>query len=82
MPFEANILTPEGKNLLCRSYMLVNQPVKQIPLPLERRPSKAYLKTILLGAHESNLPFEYLKFLDEIPDNGRNGPKMPWSNGH
>lgn len=82
LPFEVNILTPNDKNLLCRSYMLVNQPVKQIPLPLERRPSKAYIETILLGAKENNLPLEYLKFLDAIPDNGKNGPKMPWSNYH
>jgi len=79
VPFEANIVTPNGDNVLCRCYMLVNQPVKQIPLPLERRPSKAYLETILLGANESGLPLDYLQFLSGIPDNGNDGPKMLWS---
>jgi len=79
VPFEINIVTPNGNNELSRCYMLVNQPVKQIPLPLERRPSKAYLETILLGANESGLPFDYLQFLSEILDNGNDGPKMPWS---
>lgn len=79
LPFEANITTPDGEIVLCRSYMLVNQPIKQIPLPQERRPSKTYLETIVLGANESNLPFEYIKFLNEIPNNGKEGPKMPWS---
>lgn len=78
-PFEANILTPNGDNVLSRCYMLVNQPDKQIPLPLDRRPSKAYLETIILGANESGLPLDYLQFLSEILDNGNDGPKMPWS---
>lgn len=78
LPFDANI-TYNGKNVLCRSYMLVNQPIKQVPLPLDRRPSKSYLETMILGANESCLPSEYLKFLNEIPDNGKDGPTMPWS---
>lgn len=80
LPFEANIVTPDSKSVLCRSYMLCNQPIKQTPLPLDRRPSKAYLKTILLGAQESNLPSDYLKSLNAIPDNGNDGPTMPWIN--
>ncbi|XP_015371972.1 PREDICTED: gamma-glutamylcyclotransferase-like isoform X2 [Diuraphis noxia] len=79
VPFEVNIVTPNGDNILSRCYMLVNQPVKQIPLPLERRPSKAYLETILLGANESGLPFDYLQYLSKILDNGNDGPTMPWS---
>ncbi|KAL4090816.1 hypothetical protein QTP88_025587 [Uroleucon formosanum] len=79
VPFEVNIVMPNGDNVLSRCYRLVNQPVKQIPLPLNRRPSKAYLETILLGANESSLPLDYLQFLNEILDNGNDGPKMPWS---
>lgn len=78
VPFQPDIVTPDGKNVSCRCYKLVDQPSKQIPLPPERRPSKAYLRTIILGANESNLPSEYLTFLNEIPDNGKNGPPMPW----
>lgn len=72
-------MTPDGENILCRCYKLVQQPTKQIPIPHERRPSKAYLETIILGARENNLPLDYLQFLSEIPDNGNDGPKMPWS---
>jgi len=79
LPFEVDIVTPNGDKVLSRCYKLVNQPlVKQIPLPLDRRPSKAYLETILLGAKETGLPLDYLQFLNEILDNGKNGPKMPW----
>lgn len=77
-PFEPTVVTPDGKNVSCRCYKLVDQPKKVIPLPQERRPSKAYIRTILIGAKESNLPSEYLKFLDEIPHNGNDGPSMPW----
>lgn len=80
VPFEVNILTPDGENILSRCYMLVNQPlIKQKPLPLDRRPSKAYLETIILGASESGLPSDYLNSLNEILDNGNDGPSMPWS---
>lgn len=70
---------PDGNSTLCRSYMLENHPIKQIPLPSDRRPSKIYLKTIVLGAKESSLPSDYIQFLNNIPDNGRDGPTMPWS---
>lgn len=77
-PFEATVVTPDGKNVSSRCYKLFDQPEKIIPLPLERRPSKAYIRTILIGAKESNLPSEYLKFLNEIPNNGKDGPSQPW----
>lgn len=77
-PFQPDVVMPDGKNVTCRCYKLVDQPDKEYPLPLERRPSRAYLRTIQLGACESNLPSEYLKFLSEIPVNGKDGPSMPW----
>lgn len=76
--FQPEVITPDGKNVSCRCYKLVNQPIKEFPLPPERRPSKAYLKTIILGANESNLPCEYITFLNEIPENGKDGPSVPW----
>lgn len=78
-PFEVNVTRIDGKNVSCRCYKLVNQPIKEVPLPLNRRPSKAYLDTMIRGANESCLPSDYLKFLNEIPDNGKDGPIMPWS---
>jgi len=80
-PIEANIVTPDGGTVLCRSYVLVDQPDKQVPLPLNRRPSKAYLNTVLLGAKESRLPLDYFKMLEEIPNNGNDGPAVPWLSG-
>jgi hypothetical protein len=79
LSFEANVIMSDGNSTLCRSYMLKNHLIKQIPLPPKRRPSKMYLKTIRLGANESSLPLDYIKFLNDIPDNGREGPTMPWS---
>lgn len=79
LSFEANVLMSDGNFTLCRSYMLKNQPIKQIPLPHNRRPSKMYLKTIRLGANESDLPLDYIKYLNDIPDNGREGPILAWS---
>lgn len=72
--FNANIVTSDGMNVTCRSYMLVKQPEKQVPLPVERRPSKAYKQTILNGARESNIPLDYLEELEKILDNGKDGP--------
>lgn len=82
LPFDPDVQMPDGENVSCRCYMLVNQPVKRKPLPLDRRPSKSYLQTMLLGAKESNLPSDYCKLLEDIPDNGNDGPIMPWSNHH
>lgn len=73
--FNANIVTSDGKNEMCRCYMLVDQPEKQLVLPLERRPSKAYLQTMINGAKESNIELDYIQFLNGIPNNGRDGPK-------
>lgn len=78
MPFNTKVVTPDEVTLSCRSYMLVNQPNKETPLPFDRRPSKSYLNTILLGAKENRLPLDYCKTLGEIPDNGNDGPSMPW----
>lgn len=72
--FDANIVTSDGKNVKCRSYMLVKQPNKQVPLPVERRPSKAYIQTIQNGARESNIPLDYVEKLDKILNNGNDGP--------
>ncbi|XP_050536306.1 gamma-glutamylcyclotransferase-like [Daktulosphaira vitifoliae] len=79
IPFETNIELSIGQTILCRSYMLNNLPQKETILPPERRPSEAYLETILLGAKESNLPSEYIEKLKLIPHNNCRGPIMPWS---
>ena len=37
------------------------------------RPSTVYKNVIIRGAKEHELPAEYIKYLEEIPDNGYNG---------
>ena len=36
-------------------------------------PSSVYKNVIIRGAKEHDLPGEYIKYLEEIPDNGYNG---------
>lgn len=78
LPFNPQIVMLDGQIITCRCYLMVNQPTKQVPLPLERRPSIAYIETILHGAKESELPEDYLKVLNNIPHNNNIGPDMPW----
>lgn len=67
---------PDGTKKLCRVYQQCATP-SHIPsiadLPMERRPSAVYLRTILLGAKESKLPEDYQQFLNTIPHNGYDG---------
>lgn len=42
-------------------------------IPHKRQPSEIYLKTIILGAKESDLPKFYQEFLQKIPHNGYSG---------
>lgn len=71
-PLMVNVETPNGKVLNCRVYQQCINPdyhVKLYSLPCHRRPSPLYIETILKGARESQLPFDYIKFLETIPHN-------------
>ncbi|KAK9712665.1 hypothetical protein QE152_g24776 [Popillia japonica] len=73
---DVDVVTEDGSRKRCRIYKLAHKArfVKNIEeLPEERRPSPAYLKVILLGAKESNLPENYVEFLRRIPHNGYSG---------
>ncbi|XP_045470000.1 gamma-glutamylcyclotransferase-like [Harmonia axyridis] len=75
-PVTVDVETSSGETKSCRVYIQTNNPeaIEKIEdLPHERQPSYAYLKTILEGAKESNLPIEYKKFLEKIPHNGYKG---------
>lgn len=75
-PLTVNIETPNGKLLKCRVYQQCNKPnehLKLCTLPKHRRPSPLYLETILKGAKESQLPYDYIKFLEKIPHNEYKG---------
>ncbi|KAI4466847.1 hypothetical protein MML48_2g00006941 [Holotrichia oblita] len=73
---DVDVITQDGNRKRCRLYKL-NHKVQVVTniedLPEERRPSPAYLKVILLGAKESNLPEDYVEFLRKIPHNGYTG---------
>lgn len=66
----------DGSKKLCRVYQQCATPpyvLNLADLPMERRPSNAYLNTIKLGARESQLPDDYQFFLESIPHNGYDG---------
>ncbi len=71
------IETPTGEQITCRTYQKVIGPDETYrleDLPLDRQPSKTYLKCILNGAAESQLPVEYINILKTIPHNNREAP--------
>lgn len=75
-PLTVDIKLPEGGTKQCRVYQQTAKPSEIVDLdnlPSDRRPSAIYLKTMIKGAKESELPEEYQKFLKNIPDNGYNG---------
>lgn len=66
----------DGRIKVCRVYQQYATPPHVADLqdlPPERRPSAAYLNTMIQGARESELPEEYQKFLESLPHNGYNG---------
>ncbi|XP_076680046.1 gamma-glutamylcyclotransferase [Andrena cerasifolii] len=75
-PLMVDVETSSGEILKCRVYQQHNNPgehVKLRLLPNHRRPSPLYLETILKGAQESQLPADYIKFLETIPHNKYDG---------
>ncbi|KOC68610.1 Gamma-glutamylcyclotransferase [Habropoda laboriosa] len=75
-PLLVDVETSTGKLLRCRVYQQCNKPnehLKLCTLPKHRRPSPLYLETILKGAKESQLPHDYIKFLETIPHNKYQG---------
>ncbi|KAJ6635519.1 Gamma-glutamylcyclotransferase [Pseudolycoriella hygida] len=69
-----SIETPNGEELPCRLYQQVRNPTESVKfedIPFDRQPSKTYLKCILDGAVESELPSDYIDSLEKIPNNGR-----------
>ncbi|KFO31560.1 gamma-glutamylcyclotransferase isoform X1 [Fukomys damarensis] len=62
---EVKVLTQEGKQLTCRSYLMTNY--ESAP------PSPQYKKVICLGAKENGLPLEYQEKLKAIEPNDYKG---------
>jgi len=70
-------------NITCRAYHLTNQPQSELHadgvqenIPLDRQPSKTYLKVLVKGAKETGIPEEYIKWLRGIRHNGKQAPTM------
>lgn len=75
-PLMVDVELPDGTLKKCRVYQQYEIPEPNLDidkLPKERQPSAVYLKTIIMGAKESNLPLYYQEFLGKIPHNGYNG---------
>lgn len=72
-PLTKDIETLHGDLISCRVYQQTSNPDDGLPIvdiPFERKPSQTYLQTIQHGAIESQLPEEYMDFLNRIPHNG------------
>lgn len=72
-PLNISVETPSGEIIQCRVYQLVEAPPKlseNAKIPYERLPSSTYLQTIIQGAIESNLPNEYISYLESMKHNG------------
>lgn len=73
VPLTLDVILPDGNRKKCRTYQQTAEPERRVNLsllPMERRPSWIYLKTIILGAAESGLPEEYQNYLKNIAHNG------------
>lgn len=74
---EIDVFLPSGEKVNARTYQQTANPpdVDDLSeLSQDCRPSVAYWKTILKGAEETDLPKEYLEFLNKIPHNDYHGP--------
>jgi hypothetical protein len=74
--FDVDVVLPEGGTRKCHVYQqcVIPGSTEDIEeLADDRKPSAVYLNIIKAGGKESNLPEEYQKFLQRIPDNGYSG---------
>ncbi|KAG8228950.1 hypothetical protein J437_LFUL007701 [Ladona fulva] len=62
----------DGEFLSCWAYQCTR------PFDQDRRPSPFYKSVILEGARETFLPFDYVKMLESIEDNGYQG-EVDWN---
>lgn len=75
-PKQVDVELIDGTVKNCRVYQLCDNAAaidNICDLPENQKPSKVYLKTIILGARESKLPEDYMRFLESIPHNGYDG---------
>lgn len=72
-PKSVPVETANG-TIMCRAYYLTNQPSIILKegdeVPFDRQPSKTYLKTLVKGAIETEVPEQYLNWMKKIKHNG------------
>ncbi|XP_075160162.1 gamma-glutamylcyclotransferase-like isoform X2 [Haematobia irritans] len=75
-PITVSVYCPTlDSTIECRAYHLCDQPETDIKLmpanevPIERLPSATYLKALIKGALESEIPYEYIEWLMHLPHN-------------
>ncbi|KAH0547399.1 gamma-glutamylcyclotransferase-like [Cotesia glomerata] len=70
---QVDIVTHSGAKYNCRVYQQIKVPdayVKLRKLPNPRRPSEIYLKIIVKGALDREIPIEYINMLRKVRHNG------------
>ncbi|XP_055854329.1 gamma-glutamylcyclotransferase-like isoform X2 [Episyrphus balteatus] len=72
-PVSVPVETADGI-IMCRAYYLCNQPSTILAegdeIPFDRQPSTTYLKTLVKGAIETEIPEPYIKWMKKIKHNG------------
>ncbi|CAH1112814.1 unnamed protein product [Psylliodes chrysocephalus] len=71
-PITVDVQMPDGKTIQARCYRQVGEvlEVNLQNLPDQRKPTPAYLNTMIEGAVESGLPTDYIEYMKKIPHNG------------
>ncbi|XP_074107475.1 gamma-glutamylcyclotransferase-like [Cotesia typhae] len=70
--FQTIVVTPSGQKINCRVYQQIKMPnayAKLRELPNSRRPSETYLKIIVKGAIDREIPIEYINLLRKTRHN-------------
>lgn len=68
-PVVVNIKMQNGENISCRTYEWLDLP--EFRERYDNLPSLSYLKTVVKGALESELPADYVSFLRKFKHNGK-----------
>lgn len=66
--FTVDVEADSGEIIKCRTYQIIDLP-EACDIE-EHLPSMSYLKTMVKGALESELPEEYIRYLRNIKHNG------------
>ena len=69
-PIDIQVNSPDGNTHSCRSYIA---PPPSEDCTFDARPSPMYMDVIIRGAHQNNLPSDYIKSLEAIKTNGFSG---------